>query len=335
MDERSGDLTSALRAIGGVLLAIGAVVVLARRSSHHRWSDFELLLTVAIPAAALFALAVAGRSGVGAGPADPARAVLLVSAVLLSPIVFLQFLVWAGAGHHLLYDAAVLAASAGVAIAGARRAGAPYAMFLAGLALLGAWVAVWLKILHPASADDVRGILLSGGVVLILAAGAVSLAGAAGSAELATAGGLGAVVAGLQGVLIGLFGVTLAPFVSIMSSSGSNGSEIGPLHRGGRGETPDFASGAPHIAGGQTVGWNVYLLVVSLALVWCGSRSRLRGPAYVGFLGLAAFLLSVGAQLTRLEAGREPTGSLLGWPLILVLLGLAGLAAPLVRRRAP
>ena len=308
MPEHDGNPMSALRAVGGMLLAAGAIVVLARRGTgHHPWSDFELLLTVVVPTAVLFALAIIGRSGRTAGPADPARAVLMVSAVLLSPLALFQFLVWAGVGtHHQLPDAAVLAVTAAIAIAGARRAGTPYAVFLAGLSLLGAWTLVLLKILHPASADDVRWTLLSGGAVLTLGAGAMSLADVAGRAEIATAGGLGMVVAGLQGILVGAVG----------------------------GFFSEGLLGAAHVPGGQTTGWDVYLLVVSLAFSWGGARARLRGPSYVGAFGLLVFVIGVATQAARVQAGHTPSHSLLGWPLVLVLLGIAGLLAPFARRRS-
>jgi hypothetical protein len=77
----------------------------------------------------------------------------------------------------------------------------------------------------------------------------------------------------------------------------------------------------------------LYLLVVSLALVWIGSRVRARGLGYVGGVGLLAFLISVGAQITRLEFGHTPTTSIVGWPLALLIVGLAGLAAPMFYRR--
>lgn len=341
MGERSGDLTSALRAIGGVLLAVGAVVVFVRRSSVGRWSDFELLLTVALPAALLFALAVAGRGGPGRGPADPARAALMVCAVLLSQIALFQFLTWAGAStHHLLYDAAALAGTAAIAIAGSRRAGAPFAIFLAGLALLGTWILLWLKILHPASAQDVRWILLSGGGSLLLLAAAVDVAGATGASELATAGGLGAVAAGLHGAVITLVGAAFAPFAPLPSVSSAFSGDVHP----GGGPLPG-ASGRSghltrvvdpfHLPAGQTLGWDLVLLIVSVALVWSGTRSRVRGLCYVGFFGLVGFTISVGGELAHITELHPLRGSLLGWPLILVLLGLAGLAAPLLRRRAP
>jgi len=330
--ERSGDLASALRAAGGVLLALGALLVFIRRGSHHQWTDFELLLTVAVPAAGLFAMSVADRGGPGLTRADPWRAVLLITSVLLSVVALFQLLQWAGAStSHLLFDAAVLVATAAIAILGAHRAESPYAILLAGLALLGAWMLVWLKIVSHPSADTVRWLLLAGGAVLLVAAAVVALLDAIGAPELATAGGIGAVLAGLLGVLVGLFGVAFGAIGGLLRAAGGNASA--PIVGVRSGTHLSRAHEALHIAGAQTTGWNIYLLLVSLALVWLGSSWRSRGPGYVGVAGLAVFLISVGAQVTRLESGHGPSSSVLGWPLLLVLLGLAGLGAPLLRRR--
>ncbi len=167
MRDRGGDFAGALRAVGGVMLALGAVVVISRRSGPHSWSDFELMLVVAVPATALFAVAVTGRGRWSPSVAEPWRAVLLVTSILLSPVALFLLLRWAGAGtRHLLYDAGVLAATAAIAIVGSRRAGSRYAMLLAGVALLGAWMLVWAKIIHDPSGDTVRWLLLAGGAVL-------------------------------------------------------------------------------------------------------------------------------------------------------------------------
>jgi hypothetical protein len=40
------DITDLLRSVGGVLFAVGAVVLLVCKSGHHEWSDFERLLGV-------------------------------------------------------------------------------------------------------------------------------------------------------------------------------------------------------------------------------------------------------------------------------------------------
>ena len=302
-----------MRAAGGVLLALGALLVATRR--ENRWSDFELLLVLAVPAAVLFGLAVAGAGTAAGERAESWRAVLLVTAVLLTPIALFQFLQWIGAStRHLLYDAAVLTVTALVAMAGARRARAPYALFLAGLALLGTWMIVWIKIFPDPSANTVRWLLLAGGAALLLAAAAADLAGATGAGELATAGALGAVAAGILGVFITGFGNAFLGLVTV------NGQPAEPVEH------------VSHISGAQTNGWNIYLLVVSLVLIVVAARSRSRGPGYVGALGILLFFASTAAQLTRIAFGHGASHSLLGWPLVLLVLGAAGLTAPLLRR---
>jgi hypothetical protein len=311
---RSRDFTGAMRAAGGVLLALGAVLVLARR--ENRWSDFELLLVLAVPAAALFALAVAGARTDAGEPAESWRAVLLVVSVLLAPLALFKFLNWIGAStSHLLFDAAVLLVTALIAAAGARRAQAPYTILLAGLALLGAWMLVWIKIFPDPSGNTVRWLLLGGGVALLLAAVVVDLAGAMGAGELATVGALGAVLAGLLGVFISVFTAAFAGLVSVGDSS------------------PGLLGHVSGVSGEQTTGWDIYLLVVAVALIVLAARSRIRGPGYVGALGLILFLLSTIAQLAHIGAGHAHSHGLLGWPVVLLVLGLAGLAAPLLRRR--
>jgi hypothetical protein len=48
-----------------------------------------------------------------------------------------------------------------------------------------------------------------------------------------------------------------------------------------------------------------------------------------------AFVISVGAQITRIEAGRAPSSSLASWPLALVGIGAIALVVPAFYRRAP
>jgi hypothetical protein len=305
-----GDRQALLRSAGGVLLAVGCLVLLSRRSATHQWSKFELMLLIAAPAALLYLLALHSAPRVASGRTETWRSVLLVTAVLLAPVALFLFLDWAGAStKHLLYDAGVLVATAIVAIAGARRARAPFAFLPAGLALLGAWILVGFKIIHDPSADTVRWVLLAGGALLLIAAAAVSVLAesARGAAELGVAGAVGAVSAGVLGIFVGGFGAVSA------IATGAN----------------DLI--APHLSGGQTLGWDIYLLVVSLALVLAGARSRARGLGYVGAIGLLFFIESVGTEISRRLAGHSPSGSLAGWPLVLVVLGVGGLAASWTR----
>jgi len=48
-----------------------------------------------------------------------------------------------------------------------------------------------------------------------------------------------------------------------------------------------------------------------------------------------AFLISVSAQITRLESGRAPSTGVVGWPLALLIIGVVGLASPALHRREP
>ncbi|MGH2802743.1 MAG: hypothetical protein ACRDL4_06835, partial [Thermoleophilaceae bacterium] len=81
--DRRGDW---LRMLGGVLLAVGAVILFVRKSED--WAAFPLLLVVAIPCALLFGVGVVAALGTGA--VARWHSVLMVTGVLLSPIAFGQ-----------------------------------------------------------------------------------------------------------------------------------------------------------------------------------------------------------------------------------------------------
>jgi hypothetical protein len=321
-----------MRSVGGLVFAAGAVVLLVRKSSGAgHWSSFAQFLVALVPAASLYALALAPSRKRSREPAAPEQTVLAVTALLLSPVVFVEFLRWVGASTNgSLEGAGVFAVAALVAAYAAARARVTYAALLAGLAALIAWLLVWNKILDHPSPNTFRWLLIGGAAVLFLTAGALALGGALGASELATAGGFAAVSAGIIGVVIsGLIGT-----LSLVGAGSS--SESGEARIAAPGEPPQIihtrhTEGGtflhPHLNGAQHLGWDVYLLLVSLALVWAGSRVRVRGLGYVGGLGLGAFLISVAAQLTRLQSGHRPSHDVVGWPLALVLVGAAGLLA--------
>jgi hypothetical protein len=319
MTPASRPLPDLLRSVGGVLVAVGAVVLLTRKSSSHGWSSFAQLLVVLVPTAALYALCLGDGARRLARRAEPAQAVLAVTAILLWPLVLLEFLHWAGAStSHSLNVAAVFAITAVLAVFAALRADAPYAILLAGLSLIVAWLLVWGKILDHPSANAYRWLLLAGGAVLVLAAGVLSQAPALGAGELATAGALALVAAGVFGVVVGGF---LGAFHAVASAAEAGGQRI------------PHANALARISGAQRTGWDVYLLLCSLALIWIGSRARVRGLGYVGGAGVLAFLISVGAQITRLEAGHPRSSDLAGWPLVLLVIGAVALLVSLLRRR--
>lgn len=78
--------------------------------------------------------------------------------------------------------------------------------------------------------------------------------------------------------------------------------------------------------GGAPAGWSLVVLFLGVALVAFAALRREPGPAFLGALVLLSFALATGTRLSH---------SLLWWPLLLLLLGIAGLALGVSGRRLP
>jgi hypothetical protein len=324
MQPSARDDSSLLRCAGGLLLATGAVVLLVRKSGHGGWSDFARVAVVFVPATVLYLLAVAPPPR---ERARPSQSVLAVAAILLTPVVLFEFLHWLGAStRHLLYDAAVFAATALLAGYAARRARVAYAGLLAALSFLATWLFVWDKILNHPSANTFRWLLVAAAAVLLLAAYRLSRADGIAAGETAIAGGIAAVAAGLIGVFISAF--VGATQVITSGAGGVAGQGARAVER-----LPTIPQLPLHTNGSQHLGWDIYLLIASVGLVWIGSRARARGLGYVGAVGLSAFVVSTGLQITRLQSGRGLTHDVFVWPLVLVILGAAALLASMLSGR--
>jgi hypothetical protein len=307
------DWPDLLRTAGGLLLATGALVLLVRKSGHGGWSDLARLLVVLGPAALLYLLALAPARE----RARPSQSVLAVTAILLLPVVLFEFLNWVGASaRHLLYDAAVFAFTTVLAAYAARRGRVSYAALLAGLSFVATWLFVWAKILNHPSANTFRWLLVAVAGVLLLCAWRMARAGAAGAGETATSGGVAAVAAGLFGVIVSAF-VGAARVFTGATSSASAASGLPGVTTTTEATIPVHV----HASGAQHLGWDIYLLVAAVALTWIGSRSRARGLGYVGAVGLGAFVISTGLQITRVQSGHRLTHDVLVWSLVLLVLG--------------
>ena len=313
MASRRPYLIDLVRSAGGVLLALGAILLLTRRSS-----DFARALVTVIPAVALYMVSVlAPPSGDGDGERSW-RAVVAITAILLAPVAMVELLHWLGADARAdLWLVAVFALTALLAGYAARRTAAHYLHLLAALAALVAWLFLWDEIAHP-SVGTIRWLLIVAAALLFTAAAMIARRGAPGAREVATVGGLAAVLPGVIGVFVG-FVIGVARGLLASSSS---------LTRSGLPRTK-------HLSGSETFGWDVYLLIVSTLLVWLGSRVRSRGLGYAGGLGILTFIVSVGAQVTRLEAGRAPQTGAGGWPIVLIVIGCVALLLPVLVRRDP
>jgi hypothetical protein len=301
----------ALRLTGALLFASGAFALFLRKSSQDQWAAFPKLLVLAIPCVLLYGL---GTGDLRLGrpddePADPRavppwRAAALALGLILLPLALAQLVDTIGgdpdAPGHTFWTFAVTAA-AGWYAAFAR--GLRWGALFAGLAVIISWIALCDALFDP-SATAFRWLFLIVGVALAVAAWQLDREGDYAGTELVTAAGIASLIAGIIG-LFTLFGEAVSGAVST-----AFGSE------------PDV-SGAQ-----QRQEWDVFLLVLALALIWYGLRARWRGPVYVGAFTLFAFIFSVGTEITSLF-DEGPTGDLVGWPLLLLLFGGAGLLAGL------
>jgi hypothetical protein len=293
-----------LRLLGGVLFALGAVILFTRKGNE--WAAFPLLLVVGVPCVIVFGLGAMGA--LAAGEVARWHAVLMVAGVLLSVLAFGQLWDVVGvnsgsSGFGFLTFVCV----AGLAGFASFRVGAAYQALLAALAGIAAWLFLFGMLLDDPGVTAFRWLLLVLCVFYAAAAFALMQNDVPQAPELVTAAGIAAVMVGLIGVLAVVADV------------------IGPVI---------FGASAGE-AEAQSFVWDIWLLLVSLALVAYGAVAHARGPAYVGFLGLLAFALLQGAEVNALLEGEEPDSSFVGWPLALVLLGAAALAAGAAGRRPP
>lgn len=293
-----------LRMIGGVVFAVGGAILWARKGDD--WAAFPLLLAVGIPCAAVFVVGAMGA--LAAGAVARWHAVLMVAGVVLSGLAFGQL--WdvvgvdtdsAGFGFLLFVCVTGLAAFASFWV------GAAYQALLAGVAGIAAWLFFFEMILDDPSGTAFRWLLLVLCVVYAAVAFALRERDAPQAAELVTAAGIAGVLVGVVGVVDGAGGALGALFFDAPAPGGD----------------------------GQSFVWDLFLLVFSLALVAYGAIAQTRGPAYVGFVGLLAFAVIQGFEINAVLEGDEPDSSFLGWPLILILLGAAALAAGAVGRKPP
>jgi hypothetical protein len=302
----------ALRLLGATLFATGALALFIRKSSQDQWAAFPKLLVLAIPCVLLYGLGT-GLIRIGRPDDRPAedrvvspwRAAALVFGLVLIPLALFQLIDMLGgdpdkSGHNAWVFAVAALAGFYAAFVHSLRWGALFG----GLALIISWMAFWDAVVDP-SATAVRWLFLIIGIVLATGAFSFDRGDGRESTELMTAAGVAGVLAGITGLL------TLATQFVASSVASAFGAE------------PDLSGARQHQE------WDVFLLLLALGLIWYGLRAAWRGPVYIGALALFAFIVSVGTELTSLFSGENPSGELMGWPLLLLLVGGAALLAGL------
>jgi hypothetical protein len=293
----------ALRKVSGLLVGTALVLMFIRKSSPElgdTYGDFALLLVLLLTFVFLYGIGLIGSIATG-GQGTWYR-VYVVFGVIVLPATLLQFLTWIdGSTDAPLNIAWIFLLTAAAGAVGTLVGRVRYALFLASLAVIVAWLAVWDEILSDgvfADLGTLRGLLIIVSALLLAGAVGVYLAdrsafGFQRGSELVTGAAIAAVTAA---------GISITSFAGLFD-------EV---------EGPGIAE--------ASLFWDAVLLIVSLLSIGFGSRFGARGPAYVGGIGLFVFLLVVGFDLDA----DAPEGKIAGWPLVLFLIGLAGFVVSVI-----
>lgn len=308
-DERA----EALRALGGLLLGVGALVLLIRRTSlGDTWGDFAVFVTWLVPALILFGGGVLAARAAGA---RPWHSVWVVFGLLFIYGTLIQFLTLIdGDPDAALNTVWTLCVVAAAGAAAAVFAAVRFGWLVAGVALAIAWLALWDEILADgisADAGTFRGLCMIAALLLVVLGWLIERRGREGTeaAEFVTAAGL---VFLLGAGLVSLGGATGGLFMPTDVSS---------------------AAGVPAPSGGvePSLFWDTVLLVGSILLVAAGNLVGSRGPVYVGGVGILAFVSVVGLDLDD----ESPAGDVVGWPLVLLVLAGVAIVASILASRKP
>jgi hypothetical protein len=293
-------------AAGAVPLALAAVVIELRMTQWGVGARFAVVVLIAA-----LLLTMGWLAPLEGDVPRPYHSLLLLAG-LLPMIVALQLLAevlgarrppGAGADFWIFGLEAVLAAAA------ARRANSAVCTLVAALAGAVALESFVQWVFAPHGVGTFRAIL----VVLTLAffAGAVRLRDRLRrhAVQLINAGAVVTVVLATSFLLQEAVRVALggAGFAGVGWFGGvSGGVGVG--------------------AGGGSFGWKLWILAVGFGLIAYAAADREPGPAYFGVVLLVEFAFLVGLP----SAGR---GSLVGWPLFLLVIGAIGLIVGLRPRR--
>jgi hypothetical protein len=291
---------AAALAPAGVGLALLIVVVEFRMDDP--WADGVLFLVAAVAAAVLLILGLAAAEGDDASP--PATTALLVGGLLVAGIAIARLgnLLggddFTGAGGTLTWVLALFAAAAGFCW---HRTGSSACLLIAALAVV-ALVLEFVNWVFGAEDVDTFRVLLAIAFAVLFGAGA-TLPGRTG-VVLVVAAGVTVLASYYTVVFAVLFGDT----------------------------------------SGLGWGWELITLLEGLALAVYAASQLERGPGYLAFFVLLVFAFSAAIVGGGDESGfviegdeatlQEPSASLIGWPLVLLIGTIAAAAAGLRRQTA-
>jgi hypothetical protein len=312
------DTRDSLRKIGGLLIGLAAAMIYIRKGplvtvNPDQWAAFPMFLVLAIPAGYLYGGILTRPQ---TGELRTWQVVHSVFGLILVPFALLQFVDMIGGNPNAQLNLFwVFAVTAGLAFYAGTVAGVRVQLLFGSILLIVSWTALWDKILSGgigAHWGIYRGLL---GIMAIgLLAGALYVwrtnpgGDEVGGSATAPTGDLGLwkasellTAAGIAAVIACSLGITA----------------LGNLNPAG--STPPIET---------TNLWDILLLIVSLGLVGIGSQIGVRGPVYVGGIGLLLFLAIAGLDLNSSPPQPFKVGV---WPWVLLGLGVIGIALSFTR----
>jgi hypothetical protein len=307
------DTRDALRKLGGLLFAIGILMLFLRKGGDY--GDLVVFLILAIPAVFFYSEGV--LTDRISGSIRAWQAVYSVLGLVFVPLALLQFLELIDGTPSGWNTFWVFGVTAALAFYAGVVKGIRVHLLAGSIAVIISWSGLWDSVLSDgigANFGVYRGLLGILSIVLLAAAlwiwrrdDDVHVADTAvrdggdrslwKASELITGAGISAVLACSLGIS------SVAEFV-------------GPL-------------GLVELRVVETAAvWDILLLLVSLGLVAIGSAIGTRGPVYVGAVGLFLFLLIVGLDLNEDSPQPDKLGV---WPIVLIALGLIGICLGAMR----
>ncbi len=313
-----------LRKLAGLLVGLGLFMVFLRKSEPdlgNTWGSWGLLIVLLLATVFLYGVGLLGRLNTPVLRAW--QSVYIVFGLILVPFTLFQLIdAIGGTPGTSLNVFWIFLVTAGLGAVAALLANVRYGLLLASIALIVSWSAVWNKILSDGLGAH-YGIYR--GLLIILAIGLLAAAYALYSTDVAGRLGL------RKGSAPELQQPGLGPDASRwgLAHEVVTGAAIAAVVAGSISFTKLFAGASPFFSpptASPSVLWDIVLLVVSLAAVAYGARFAVRGPTYVGAIGLIVFMIVVGFDV----GDQNPEGKIVGWPLILVVLGAAIFLASLL-----
>jgi hypothetical protein len=312
------DTRDALRKIGGLLFGLGALMIYIRKGpfltvNPDQWAEFPIFLVLAVPAVVLYGSVLTRPQ---TGELRPWQLVYSVFGLVFVFLALTQLVdVIGGNPNAQLNLFWISLATAGLAFYAGVVLGVRVQLLLGSILLILSWSALWDKLLSDGISANwgvYRGLL---GLLAIglLAGGLYMWRTNPGGDEVASTATTPTREVGLWKASELLTGAGIAAVIGCALGITALGN-LNPL-----GGTPPIQT---------TNGWDIMLLLVSLGLVAIGSQIGVRGPVYIGAIGLVLFLIIAGLDLNSSSPEPFKLGT---WPWVLIVLGVIGIGLSFIR----